>query len=146
MHTRNEQARPCVYLCQVQKSDVKLKLKLLKLFKIFQGICGTSSPGLATNSIFFLFRFCKKSSLICLGGQSMASCWVFYFFRLLFSAVLPGNFLLSVSAPEGLFELTQCPSGPSTCLVHSFRNYRDIRTLSGVPRLAQGSQDTIKNN
>ena len=34
----------------------------------------TVNPGLATNSIFFLFPFCKNS-LICLEGKSMTPGW-----------------------------------------------------------------------
>ena len=36
--------------------------------------------------------------------------------------------------------------GPSTRLVHCFRNYRDTRTPSGVARLARRSQGTVNNN
>ena len=104
MHTRNEQARPCVYLCQVQKSDVKLKLKLLKLFKIFQGICGTSSPGLATNSIFFCFLSVKN--------HWFAHHWPLVGETLL-SSVPPSNSLVSVSDPRRAFWADTAPfSGP----------------------------------
>ena len=58
---------------------------------------------------------------------------------------LPATPLSRSQTLEGLFELTRHPSSTSTHLVHCFRNYRDTRTLSGVPRWVQRSQDTVKN-
>ena len=70
-------------------------------------------PGLATNSILFLFPFCTKS-LICLEGKLMTPHW--------------RNTILFRSS----LQLPRLCLGPSTRLVRCFRNYRDTRTPSGV--------------
>ena len=64
---------------------------------------------------FFLFALCENS-LICLEGKSMSP--------------HRGDTILFRSSQQ----LPRLRLGPSTRLVHCFRNYRDTRTQSGVPR------------
>ena len=71
----------------------------------------------------------KKKSLICSPGKSMTPCR----YSLLF---LPATRSSPSQTLEGVFEeLTRRTSiRPLTHLVRCFRNYRDTRTPSGVPR------------
>ena len=92
-------------------------------------LAGWMPSGVATNSIFFWFLFVKKS-LICLEGKSMTP--------------RRGNtipFRSSQQLPrlrlrplKGFLSWHGALQGPSTRLVCCFRNYRETRTPSGVPR------------
>ena len=44
---------------------------------------------------------------------------------------------------DGLFELTQRPSGALDSALRCYQNYRETRTSSGVPRLSLRSQHTV---
>ena len=95
-------------------------------------------PGPVTNSIFSIC----KTLLIFLECKSMnpllRKIWVAF--------VPPSHSLISVSDPWRAFWAEMAPFGPSPCLMHCFWNFRDTRTLSSVPHLAQRSQDTVKNS
>ena len=78
---------------------------------------------------FFLFPFCKNS-LICLEGKSMTPHrGNTIFFRS--SQQLPR---LRLGPSKGFLSCHCALLGPSTRLVRCFRNNRDTRTQSGVPR------------
>ena len=65
---------------------------------------------------FFSVSFCKKS-LICLEGKSMTPC--------------RGDTIILFRSSQ---QLPRLRLGPLTRLVRCFRNYRDTRPPSGVPR------------
>ena len=78
---------------------------------------------------FFLSPFLKRS-LICLEGKSMTPSWGnTILFRS--SRQLPR---LRLGPSKGFLSWHGALLRPSTRLVHCFRNYRDTRTLSSVPR------------
>ena len=89
---------------------------------------------------FFLFPFCKKS-LICLGANQCP---------LLVNTILCSSSLqlplLRFGPLKGFLSSHRALQEPSTHFMHCFQNYRDTRTMSGVPRLAWRSQDTINNS
>ena len=78
---------------------------------------------------FYLFPFCENS-LICLEGKSMTP---HRGNTILFrsSQQLPR---LRLGPSKGFLSCHGALLGPSTRLVRCFRNYRDTRTPSGVPR------------
>ena len=91
---------------------------------------GWMPSGVATNSIFFWFLFVKKS-LICLEGKSMTTRWGKYC-SLSFLPATPSS-PSRLGPLKGFLSWHGALQGPSTRLVCCFRNYRDTRTLSGVP-------------
>ena len=79
---------------------------------------------------FFSHFFVKKKSLICLEGKSMTP-QRGNTFLLHYSQELPR---LRLGPLKGFLSSHSALQGPSTRLVRCFRNYRDTRTPSGVPR------------
>ena len=112
--------------------DHRLGVQFWPSQAVYGGRWGLYRSDLLLN--FFLFPFCKKS-LICPEGKSMTP-------RrrntILFrsSQQLPR---LRLGPSKGFLSWHGALLKPSTQLMRCFRNYRDTRTLSGVPRWAQRS-------